>query len=161
IERQIGEPERAAEQLARTAQQRSEARDELLESKRLDEIVVGAAAKTADAVVDTAASGEDEHRDRVLAPAQLAQQRQAVSVGGAETHTPAPLPPALGPPPAFVPGGGADGGLPPPLAVHWGGAAPFLLCLRRQNLSCPATSRSRHGTTAKRACKAGRETSTF
>src|SRR5580698_6431452 len=77
---EIGEPQRTAEQLARTTQDRLQPRHQFLERKRLDQIVVGACSQAIDAVVHAVARGQHQHRQRVLAVPDRAQDRQAVAV---------------------------------------------------------------------------------
>src|SRR2546423_30822 len=48
--------------------------------ERLDQIIIGTAAQTADAILQPAAGGEHQNRKRILALAYCAQDRQAVAV---------------------------------------------------------------------------------
>src|SRR5580693_4145637 len=77
---EIGEAKRTAEQLAGTAQDRFQARHQFFQCKRLDQIVVGTAAQATDAVIHTVARGQHQHRQRILAMPDVAQNRQAVAV---------------------------------------------------------------------------------
>src|SRR5215510_15284488 len=84
VERQVRDLQRASEQLAGPPQQRFQPRHQLLESERLDEIVVGTAAQAGDAVLQAAARRQHQDRDRILLVPDLAQDREAVAVGQAE-----------------------------------------------------------------------------
>ena len=67
VQLEVGEAERGRLVVgAESAQKRPDARDELLEGERLDEVVVGAGLEACDAVGDLVARGQ--HQDRELAP---------------------------------------------------------------------------------------------
>ena len=66
--------------LARAAQQRAHAREQLAQRERLDEVVVGAGVQPGDAVVDLFARGQHQHRRAVAALAQAPADLQAVDV---------------------------------------------------------------------------------
>ena len=84
VEGEVGDLQARAEQLARAAQLRFEPRDQFLQRERLHQIVVGAAAQALHTIVQAAPRGQHQHGRRVLAMAQLAQDREAVSVGQTE-----------------------------------------------------------------------------
>src|SRR3984893_16063400 len=81
VECEVRNLKRASEQLARTPQQRFQAGQQLFERKRLDEIVIGAAAQSADAILQASTGGEHQNRQRILAPPYLSQDREAVYSG--------------------------------------------------------------------------------
>ena len=62
-------------------QQRPQARLELLQRERLDQVVVGAGVQPGDAVVHRVAGGEHQHRRAVARVAQAAADLQAVDAG--------------------------------------------------------------------------------
>ena len=66
------------------AQQRADARRELVELERLDEVIVGAGVEARDAIGDRIARGEDQHRARVAAPAHRGEHVEAVAARQAE-----------------------------------------------------------------------------
>jgi len=72
--------------LARTPQQCFQAGQQLFECKRLDEIVIGAAAQPSDAILQASTGGEHQNRQRILAPPYLSQDREAVAIGQAEVE---------------------------------------------------------------------------
>jgi len=80
IERNVAEAQQAAEQMAGPAQQRLQARDQLLHRERLGEIVVGALPQPRHAVAHAIARGQDQHRGCVMSATNLAQQREPVLV---------------------------------------------------------------------------------
>src|SRR5215471_5885464 len=86
VECEVRNLKRASEQLAGTPQQRFQAGQQLLERKRLDEIVIGAAAQPADPILQASTGGENQHRYRIFAPTYLSQDREAVSVGQPEVE---------------------------------------------------------------------------
>ena len=49
--------------------------------ERLYQIIVGATTQTTDAIVESTACGEHQHRHRILATPELSQNRQTVAVG--------------------------------------------------------------------------------
>jgi len=55
--------------------------EQLCERERLDEIIIGAAAQSADAILQASTGGEHQNRQRILAPPYLSQDREAVSIG--------------------------------------------------------------------------------
>jgi hypothetical protein len=68
IDGEIGEPAGAPGrgiECARAAQQRTKARQQLLQLIRLDQVVIGPHVETTDAVVDRVARGEQQDRDLV------------------------------------------------------------------------------------------------
>ena len=77
---------RRPSRLAGPAQQRLQARHQLLHGERLGEIVVGALAQAGDAVADAVARRQHQHRRGVVAAAHVAQQDEAVLVGQAEVE---------------------------------------------------------------------------
>ena len=84
IERDVGEAQDAAVVglgRLRPPQQRAQARLQLLERERLDEVVVGARVEPGDPVVDRVAGGEHQHRRAVAGVAQAAADLQAVDPG--------------------------------------------------------------------------------
>ena len=83
VQAQVLEGERAVLLviLARAAQQRAHARQQLAQRERLDEVVVGAGVEARDAVVDLFAGGEHQHGRPVAALAQAPADLQAVDVG--------------------------------------------------------------------------------
>ncbi len=76
--------QRAAEQLSGPAQQRFQTGDQLLERERLHQIIVGAAAQPLHPILHAAAGGEHEHRQGILAVADLAQDGEPIVVRQAE-----------------------------------------------------------------------------
>src|SRR5262249_50689839 len=58
-----------------------DARQQLGEGERLHQVVVGAGVEAGDAIVDRIARGEQQDRRGHAAPAQLAEQREAVELG--------------------------------------------------------------------------------
>ena len=72
---------RAAAAPGLAAQQRADARGELVQIEGLDEVVVGARIQALHAIGDRIACGDDEHRQRLTARAQRLQQLQAVAPG--------------------------------------------------------------------------------
>ncbi len=78
-QRCVGEPRGAA-------QQRAQAREQLLDVKRLDEIVVGARLQAFDLVLPAAVGGENEHGVAMLARAQRANDVDAGELRQAEIH---------------------------------------------------------------------------
>src|SRR6516162_9754785 len=86
VECEVGNLKRASEQLAGTPQQRFQAGQQLFERKRLDEIVVGAAAQSTDAILQASTGGEHQNRQRVLTPPYLSQDREAVAIGQPEVE---------------------------------------------------------------------------
>src|SRR6516165_5530143 len=86
VECEVRNLKRASEQLARTPQQRFQAGQQLLERKRLDEIVIGAAAQPSDAILQASTGGEHQNRQWILAPPYLSQDREAVAIGQAEVE---------------------------------------------------------------------------
>ncbi len=82
IEAQVGEAQNGARLLGlRAAQQRPQAREELLEVVRLREVVVGTCVEALDAIPDRVAGGEQEDRDAVPLPPQPAGHVEAVEPG--------------------------------------------------------------------------------
>src|SRR5215813_12703447 len=81
VECEIGDLKRASKQLARPPQQRFQPSDQLLERERLDEVVVSTAAQPADAILHASPRGQHQHRYRVPAMANLAQDRQPIAIG--------------------------------------------------------------------------------
>ena len=75
-----------AEQLAGPAQLRFQPRNQLLQRERLHQIVVGAAAQAMHAVMQAAARGQNQHRNRVVALSDLAQQLEPVAVRQSEVE---------------------------------------------------------------------------
>ena len=86
VERDVAEGQRVAEQIAGPAQQRLQARDQLLHRERLCEIVVGAAPQAGNTVADAVARGQYQHRRRVAAPAHSAQHVEPIFVRQAEVE---------------------------------------------------------------------------
>jgi hypothetical protein len=84
VERDVAEGEQPAEQVAWTAQQRLQARDQFLHRKRLGEIVVGAFPQADHPVADTVARRQHQHRCGVVPAPHVAQQVEAVLVRQAE-----------------------------------------------------------------------------
>src|SRR5690606_37362673 len=82
VERQVGQRQGSGLVSARgrTAQQRAQPREQLLEGERLREVVVRARVQTGDPVGDLAPRGEHEHRDVVTDRPQPAARREAVHV---------------------------------------------------------------------------------
>ena len=68
------------------AQQRLQARRDLLERERLDDVVVGAGLQAADAVVDLVARRQDADGHVVAGGAQLREDLEAVEVGHPEVE---------------------------------------------------------------------------
>ena len=66
------------------AQQRADARGELVELERLHEVIVGAGVEARDAIGDRVARGQDQHGPRVAAPAHRAQHVEALLARQAE-----------------------------------------------------------------------------
>src|SRR5215471_7253750 len=83
VECEVRNLERAAKQLAGAPQQRFQPGQQLFERKRLDEIVIGAAAQPSDAILQASTGGEHQNRQRILAPPYLSQDREAVAIGQA------------------------------------------------------------------------------
>ena len=86
VQLQVADDERGAAARRPAAQQRAQAREQLLALERLDEVVVGAGIEALDARVDRVARGQ--HQDRHVA-AVLAQQPRdvdAVELGQAEVE---------------------------------------------------------------------------
>ena len=67
-------------------QLRLQPRDQFLQRERLHQIIVGAAAQALHAIVQAAARGQHQHRNRIVALPDLAQQREPVAVGQAEVE---------------------------------------------------------------------------
>ena len=79
VELDVGEGEDVSWRAVRApAQQRAQARIELLERERLDEVVVGPGVEPCDPVVDLVAGGEHQHRNAVTGPAKGAADIEAV-----------------------------------------------------------------------------------
>ena len=68
------------------ARQGPHAREELRHGEGLDDVIVGAAIEPADALLERVARGDDDHRRRVAARAQLAQDIQAVHAREAQVE---------------------------------------------------------------------------
>src|SRR5262249_16927140 len=64
----------------RSPDQRLDARQQLREGERLDEIVVAAALQTANAIVDRSSGAQNEHGNDDLSRAQLLDERQPVTL---------------------------------------------------------------------------------
>ncbi len=95
IERHFARPriehERTASQLRttlsiRTANQRAQARQQLLHAKRLRHVVVGAAVDSLHLLVPASARGQHEHGHRLAGFAPAAEQRQAIDLRQAEVE---------------------------------------------------------------------------
>jgi hypothetical protein len=71
---------------ARSPHERAQARGELAQVDRLDYIVVGAAIEPLDAIFDSVARGEHEHRSRAAPRAQLLQEIEAAETRQAEVE---------------------------------------------------------------------------
>ena len=67
-------------------QLRFEPRDQFLQRKWFHQIIVGAAAQALDPILNAAACGEDQHRDRIVSVPYFAQHRQTVAVGQSEVE---------------------------------------------------------------------------
>ena len=80
IEAQAPARQRPADIAPLATQYREQAGVEFVDVERLHQIIVGAFVEPADARVDRAAGGEDQHRAGVAAPAQPVQQRKPVLV---------------------------------------------------------------------------------
>ena len=79
VERDVADPQlRLLGAAVAAAQLDPDPRDQLLEVKRLRQVVVGAALEPLDAVVRVAAGGEHDHRQPLAGVAQVAQDVEAV-----------------------------------------------------------------------------------
>ena len=85
VEAQVADRERGAAARRAPAHQRADPRQQLLALERLDEVVVGAAVESLDAVVGLGARGEDQDRDVALG-AQPAADLDAVEPRQAEVE---------------------------------------------------------------------------
>src|SRR5207244_3497025 len=81
VEREVLEPEGGRGLARLPAEERADARQELVEGKGLRQVVVGAEVETRDLVGDGVASGEEQHRGRHLFVAERLEDRQAVTAG--------------------------------------------------------------------------------
>ncbi len=82
IEHEVGVAQHlAVAAVARAAQQRPQARLELAQRERLDEVVVGADVEALDAIVDRVAGGQHQHRRPVAGLAHAAAHLEAVEPG--------------------------------------------------------------------------------
>ncbi len=74
------------QQVAGPPQLRLQPRHQFLQRERLHQVVVGAAAQAMNPVVQAAARGQDQNRDRIVGAPDLAQQLEPVAVGQAEVE---------------------------------------------------------------------------
>ena len=81
VEDEVREAHRGGVRAVGAAQQRAQARLELLQRERLDEVVVGARVEAGDPVVDRVAGGEHEHRRVVARLAQAHADLEPVELG--------------------------------------------------------------------------------
>ncbi len=83
VEREVGEAQHAVAVLRRlrAPQQRAQARLELLQGERLDQVVVGAGVEPRHPIVDGIARGEHQHRRAVAGVAQPAADLEPVDPG--------------------------------------------------------------------------------
>src|SRR6185312_4798707 len=84
IELDVGEAERLAGAVAGAAQQRADAREQLLERERLRQVVVGAGVEPLDPVLDLRARGQ--HQDRNLAALAAQRPRDLEPVDARHQH---------------------------------------------------------------------------
>ena len=86
VEPQLLEPDRVADRPRRAgaAQQGPQARLQLADIERLDEVVVGARVEPVDAVRDRVARGQHQDRDAIARPAQLAADLEPVDARHAD-----------------------------------------------------------------------------
>src|SRR5665213_3031813 len=86
IEFEIGDAQRAPEQVAGPPQLGFQPRNQFLQCERLHQIIVRAAAQAVNAVMQAAARGEDQNRNGVVSVPNLAQQSKAVTVRQSEVQ---------------------------------------------------------------------------
>jgi hypothetical protein len=84
IEFEIGDAQRASEQVAAPALLCFKPRDQFLQRERLYQIIIRAAAQTVNAIVQATTRGQDQNRNGVVSMPDLAQQREAVAVRQSE-----------------------------------------------------------------------------
>ncbi len=81
VDDHVADHERTGARRAAAAQQRLQARGQLRDRERLDQVVVGARLQPGDAVLDLVARGQDADRDVDAPGAQPPDDRHAVEVG--------------------------------------------------------------------------------
>src|SRR5262249_46290357 len=84
VEHEIAELKREPKQLTRTPEKCFEPRDQLLDGKRLHEIVVRSCPEARNPVIHPVPRGEDQHRNGILPGSQRAKHSEAIAVGKAQ-----------------------------------------------------------------------------